>query len=227
LGQLAARSRAADEVLYAPSRNLAEYTFGYREFVADTLWLKLVQHFGHCGSAYLNPNYKKLIKKKESGLNTLDRLFEEEKIISRCHLGWSYQTLDVLTYLAPKFRAAYFHGGMALSVVADDMSGATEKLRKAVIQYPNDWRLLYLTGYHLLVEERKMKEGARYLKKAVEIGAPKFLAAIVARIQTKFGQAVLAKSVLETAIRSTSNPAFKQRLKDRLKEVNKIISNQK
>ena len=60
--------------------------------------------------------------------------------------------LNLIFELDNRFHLAASLGPVTLSVVADDIEGATELFKKVLEQYPSDWVLNYQAGYHFMAE---------------------------------------------------------------------------
>jgi tetratricopeptide (TPR) repeat protein len=200
--------RAQAQPFLAPPKDLARFTFGYQENLADSLWLRLIQDLDHCDTAQLSDG------QTPKKLCDIDR-------------GWVFQMLDGITTIAPKFRAPYAFGATALSVLVNDREGAKVIFDRALVQFPNDWSLEYKAAYHYLYEMKDQKKAADLLIQAGKNGAPGWVYSLAAQLYTAEGQARLAKSVLEGVINEDPDARFAPRLRERLQEIDKVLAGTK
>ncbi len=218
--------------LLFPPKDLKYFSLGYQEIVADVLWLRALQDIDMCGEQsqikksadkdHTSPQKQlelsELVQSKKQDLAQV-QTFDH----ARCEEGWSARMLDSITELAPKFKMPYLVGGTILSVVVHDDLGATNIFKKGVERFPDDWTMAYRAAYHAMESRHDFDSAAKFLIQAGRHGAPAWVFALAARMQTKTGQAALAKPVLEEAIAADPDSMWAQTLKDRLKEVNQII----
>lgn len=174
-------SKNAPRELLAPPLDIQYFTFGHRDLLADTFWLRSIQDFDYCEN-----------KLKE-------------------HLcrgqGWLYQMLDVITNLSPTFRMAYSAGSMALTVIISDIEGASKFFDKAVRQFPDDWILLYKAAYHAIYEEKNPAKAADLVERAAKHGAPEWVYALAGRLYSQSGRAELAEGLARQLEATGGDPA--------------------
>lgn len=207
---------AAERAPIPPPQDLKLMSFGYNETIADSLWLRTVQDFDLCEARDIKDG-KRVPHAKPGEVR--------ERII--CKRGWVYQMIDTITELAPRFKAAHVYGATMLSVVVDDIEGANLIFEKAIKRFPTDWTIPYAAAYHAIYETKDEKKAADYLRLAGEEGAPAWVYALAAKIYTKEGQAVLAKSILEDALAKSPDPESAERIEQRLKEVEQSLQEAK
>lgn len=174
--------------LLAPPLATVNFTFGYREPMADILWIRAIQDFDYCEK----PQRKDLCEGN----------------------GWLSQTLDLVTELSPSFRMAYSAGGMALTILISDYSGASKLFDKAVQRFPTDWVILYKAAYHVLYEEKDKAKAAYLMERAARNGAPDWVFSLANRLYTESGQ----KEVAIRLIQSLEEDGYDERLINRMKE---------
>lgn len=108
--------------------------------------------------------------------------------------NWMFLRFDTITNLEPKFLQAYQFGGLYLSVVKDDVKGASTIYDKGLKKYPNDHFLNSYAGIHYYIEENNAKKAAELLDKVkYHPKSPKYLPSLVARLKIE------SNSSLETA----------------------------
>ena len=190
-----------------PTRSIKHVTFGYNDLIADSLWIRLVQDYGVCEQGLAPSNNDRL---------DVNRTYD-------CKKGWVYQMLDVITHLAPKFRMPYATGATVLSVVVDDIEGATLIYNKGIRQFPRDWSILYRAAYHYLFELENRQKAAELLVRAANNGGPFWLQSLAAKLYTQTGRALLAKTVLEQYLRVHGGKFGEERIRKRLDLVNKAL----
>jgi hypothetical protein len=119
-----------------------------------------------------------------------------------CRLNWGYYVVNSITDLAPRFLMAYSSGALSLSVLADDIEGASRIYIKGLLNIRHDWDLWYRAGAHFLNETNEDKFAAYALNQAVTLGAPHWIAALSAKIYSESGRAVLGCRNLISFIRA-------------------------
>ena len=190
--------------LVAP-KNLRFLTLGYNQVIGDLLWLRTIQDFDFCET-------------KPPGVSD-PREF-------KCKKGWVFQMIDGVTEVDPRFRAPHLSGALMLSVVVNDIEGASRIFDKATVRFPNDWQILMNGAYHSMQEEHDLVKASRRLHEAALNGAPKWTYSLVARLQQRTGQLEFAKATLEAASASTDDQRHRELFERRLKEVVAEIAKQ-
>lgn len=191
-----------------PSTEIKRFTFGFDEVMGDSHWVRVLQDSDVC----VHPKAP-----KDAPRTGVDR-------IPHCELDWVYHMINVITELAPKFRFAYFFGGTILSVVVDDVKGATLIYEKAVARFPHDWQLSYHAATHIMVEVGDMYRAAYLYQKAVQNGGPKWVAALSAKLYDQAGRTELAVFNLKRLIKLYPYDKFVDQAKKRLAVLEKSLS---
>jgi len=192
-----------------PPPNIERFTFGYSETLADVLWLRVVQDIGVCENS----------KNGEAhGPNT------PKVNAPQCKMGWVYQMIEAITKLSPNWRLPYASGAVLLSVVVDDIEGATKIFDRALAKFTNDYNLSYRAAYHYIWEVQNPERAANLLIVAAKNGGPTWFYALAGKLYSKAGQAELAKGVLERVLEETSETdPYRVRIQNRLDEANEIL----
>jgi len=184
----------------APPKEMQYMAFGYNDSFADSMWLRWLQEPEACGKdRILRTTFEKNyagFKKEGSMQHDLD-LGYDRNVKHVCDKGWSFLILDSISNLAPQWREPYFRGALLLSVIVDDHEGAKILFEKGTKHFPNDWKLLYMAGYHYLFELDDLPKAAEYLVRAGDHGAPYWVQSLAAKLYTKAGQLLLGISTLE------------------------------
>lgn len=186
-------------VKVAPPQELKYFHFGYRLSAADSIWLRLLQDFDYC-------------EKKTS----------VQVGLVACERSWVFQNLLLIIELDPIFKMPYILGGVVLSVLVNDKSGASEIFRRGLKQYPDDWALAYRAGYHFMVEEQDSITAAKYFALAAENGGPSWLPSLVARLYEKGGEKEVAASILNDLLKQaeeSGNEAIADSFRKRLSAI--------
>jgi tetratricopeptide (TPR) repeat protein len=193
--------RKADFVF--PSTDIQHFTFGFNEVIADLYWLRAIQDFDVCV-------YPKAPKNApRTGLNRTHH----------CEMDWGYRMLEVITTLAPRNYVTYNSGGVMLSVVLDDIKGATEIYNKGLQMFPNDWQLNFQGATHYLTEVGDLQKAAYHYNRAVQNGAPVWAAALSARLFDEIGRTELAIANLKAQLKRNSDDKFIDAVRRKLYEL--------
>lgn len=124
--------------------------------------------------------------------------------------SWMFLRFDTIAMLEPKFLTNYTFGGPYLSIVKDDLEGASILYKKGIEQYPNNVSLLKNAAFHFFYEARDFKEAKSVylrIRKIPNIN-PAFLNAL-ARIESNQGnldQAFLIIKDVYDNFKSKKNP---------------------
>ncbi len=190
-----------------PPKHMKYFTLGYAENVADGMWIRVIQDLDVC----------------ELTKNRRDEYTPGPIVNAQCRLGWVYSMLDAITELSPKFYPPYLNGALMLTVIVNDDEGSGRIFEKGIARYPNDWRLNYYAAYLYISSLNNLDRAAELLVQAGKNGAPQWVHSLAARIYTESGQALLAKSVLESVLASEVDERYGQRIRDRLEVVNQVL----
>lgn len=220
----------------APPELIHHFSLGYHESMADSLWVRWAQDVDLCvkqkkSRENFNTENKiddTLIKSKNKAINTelesINISLSQMPKKDVCDEGWSYLILDAITNLAPKFKSPYKLGAPTLSVILEDHMGAKKIFDKGIIQYPDDWSLLYRAAYHYLFELRDLERAAVLLKSAADKGAPDWVNSLAARIYSATGQLELGISTLENYLKMIKNEGRRKDIELRIANLKKLLA---
>ncbi len=186
------KSPSSETYFINPTANLEYFTFGYRELVADILWLRAIQDLDQC-ERKLGP--------------------DEE-----CTRSWVYRMTDKVTDLSPKFRIIYATVPLLLAIGIKDTVGAIELLDKGLKYYPNDWPILYRGGYLYLFEKGDRIKAAEYFIRAQKNGAPPWLASFATRLYTEAGRWAMAEQLIKEYESTGLSEALLNRMRNQLEK---------
>jgi hypothetical protein len=197
--------------LAPPPEHMELMHFGFRESLADSLWLRWIQDNDTCQTyaSAMNPNP---IQPSVGEFANPRHKF--------CDNSWSFKMLDAVTKLAPRFKMPYLAGAVTLSVLVEDYEGAKVIFDRGLEQYPTDWILLYRASYHYLFDRQDLRVAADLMDRAAKAGAPSWLTLTAARLYSKTGQMQMGIVTLENFRKSLTKP-------EQLKEVDRRIAEMK
>ncbi len=201
-----------------PPEGLKHFLFGYNDAAASLLWLRVVQNLDYC-EAGLHQDSDYVPAVPTSGQTMLNAVITRKMKPSKCHKGWVYSMLDVISQIEPKFKLVYDHGANFLSILVDDREGARLIFEKGLQLYPDDWRLNYHAAYLYLWELQDAPRAVELMRHAAQHGAPLIIARIAATIYDQSGQSDLAEIVLREALSSHPPEEYKKILEAKLKEL--------
>lgn len=223
-------SEARRRPLFAPPETIKHFTFGYGETMADSLWIRVIQDLDYCERAPdLNESRKaeelewgRLSPEEQHRRNlppALSGASIDKSKPSMCDRGWVYNYINAITELAPRFRMPYSAGATVMSILVDDREGARLIYEKGLQQFPDDWTMAYRAAYHYLYEVDDPRRAAELLVAAGKKGAPPWVNLLASRLYTVSGRAHLAKSVLEETLANTPPGPARERILQRLKDI--------
>ena len=160
-------------IAVAPPKISLHFNFGFKNIMADSLWVRWLQNFEQCiqvGGAHVG------------AFADIKKTVDLNKNIGKCESGWGYQMLDRITDLNPDFIMAYRVGILSLSVFAKDRQGGSLLIEKAVKRYPRNWTMAYHGAYHYMFEDINPTRAAELLVVAAKNGAPLWVASLAAKI---------------------------------------------
>jgi hypothetical protein len=79
--------------------------------------------------------------------------------------NWMYLRFNQISDLDPHFYENYLYGSLYLSVIKDDPFAAEKIYDKALIYYPNDYKLLFNAGFNSYFEKGDFAKGYGFLEK--------------------------------------------------------------
>jgi hypothetical protein len=196
----------SDKAFLAPPPEHIEYlSFGFKESMADSLWLRWIQDADTCYT-YWAPSGD---IPAGSGAANHDRLTSNPRH-KICDDSWAFKMLDAITRLDPRFKMPYTLGASALSVLVEDYKGASVLFDRGTRVYPNDWLISYRAAYHFLFDQKDLEKSAKLLVSAADKGGPFWLRSLAARLYTRTGQLELGIVALENYRKSfTKNEQLK------------------
>lgn len=90
---------------------------------------------------------------------------DTEKYLNNDYSNWMYLRFNSIAVLDPWFYENYLYGGIYLSVIKDDLQGAAKIFDLGLLKYPEDYKLLYYSGFNYFYEIGDYKRGYEILQK--------------------------------------------------------------
>lgn len=124
--------------------------------------------------------------------------------------SWMFLRFETITFLEPKFLETYTFGGPYLSIIKDDIPGASLIYQKGLEHYPSNYQLLKNAAFHFHFEAEDYVTAARVLKllKAQPNVNPLLLTSL-ARIESSQGNldnAFIVLSEIYNQLKVKNNP---------------------
>jgi hypothetical protein len=128
--------------------------------------------------------------------------------------SWMYLRFLNISILDPLFYENYMYGGLYLSIVMDDVLGASEIFEKGLKYYPEDYKLNYYAGFNYYFEQGNFEKGAIYLERIKNHpSAPSFMKLIVEKLKFETTQnSEVALIFLKNEYSQTNDPTLKVKI---------------
>lgn len=214
-------AKGASLYLNPPPERIELFSFGFKESLADSLWLRWIQDGDAC-QTYASGNLATDKTDAGDGKSTDEEFHNPRHRV--CDNSWSFKMLDGVTKLAPRFRMPYFAGTMTLAVLVEDYAGATTIFDRAIEQFPDDWEILYRAGYHYLFDLKNMAKAGSLMKRAADHGGPYWIRFLAARLYSRAGQATLGIQTLETYLNTLDDPKQREPVIQRISDLKKDLA---
>jgi len=134
--------------------------------------------------------------------------------------SWMFIRHNTIAEIDPLFYENYLYGGIYLSIVKDDVSGAAIIYEKGLVEYPNDYNLLLNTAFNYYFEMNELEKGYekfRILKDHPDtLEKHPFLISLIARIGSKLGKLEDSYQMLLFLDKSTHGQILKDQYKKSL-----------
>ena len=142
-----------------------------------------------------------------------------------------YRAARTIVTLDPDHYYAYYIAGMYLSVVKDDIKGATALLRDGaqyiqkniskigenLSQQTSAWKVMFMLGYNLIFEEFEVEEGSYWITEAAKIPkAPLYVTSLAGRVSTEAGRFEVGEKVLADFHSKVTNDEDRKRIEQKM-----------
>jgi tetratricopeptide (TPR) repeat protein len=128
--------------------------------------------------------------------------------------SWMYHRFRTISELDPLFYHNYLWGGMYLSIIKDDLEGASDIYERGLLYYPHDYDLNYNIGFNYYFEMGNLEKGLEHLQKVEDSPRlPKPLKFVIHKLKfAKSGDFNAALAMLEHNLKKTEEPIIKKKL---------------
>lgn len=82
--------------------------------------------------------------------------------------NWMFHRLNLITTLDPYFYISYLYGAVYLSIIKDDLQGASTIYEKGLSIFPNDFDLNYNAAFHYYFEVNDHSKAIEKLEKIID-----------------------------------------------------------
>lgn len=164
-----------DDDLSLEGRRLKGFVFGAEGLMADVYWMQSLQYLGD-----------KFVNAPEDQVISLDDLRPLNPRLL-------YPYLDNATELDPSFIAAYSYGATVLPAI--DPAMAIKLTEKGIANNPTNFRLYQYLGYIYWKLHRYDEAASAYERGAAQPGAPSFMLAMAAFMESKGGSRETARAM--------------------------------
>ncbi len=206
-----------------PPPDIKNFTFGYNDLLSASLWIRALQNIDTCElGRYEGADYVEPTRDKDNKV-TIKGVVERKIKQSKCHLGWVYQMMNLISDIYPRFKLVYDVGALQLSITVDDREGARRIFEKGIAIYPNDWRLNFAAGYHYLWEMQNVPRATELFQGAYTAGGPPSISTLLAGLYTEMGQNKIAEAVLLDQLEKDPPDTIKSRIIEKLKALGTTI----
>lgn len=141
---------------------------------------------------------------------------------------WSYQVMDVVTSLDPRYLTAYLFSGMGLVHGPKDVDLARPILERGMTFFPENWELPFWIGYHYYIYLENYEKAGEYFWKASQCpDAPDTFLSLMFSSLKKGGNYERAILVLNSLIKTTKNEKIIQVYRKRIARLENMLMLQK
>ncbi|MEW6058074.1 MAG: hypothetical protein AB1540_15815 [Bdellovibrionota bacterium] len=138
-----------------------------------------------------------------------------------------YRAFKTITQLDPDNLFAYYIAGLYLSVIKDDVKGASAILRDGVMRLESGpyawyeaWKIPFILGFNLLYEEHEIEEGSKWIQYAAKMpNAPEYVRSLSTKVSTERGQLEVGSRVLLDFYRRIKDEDQKKQIEKKLVEL--------
>ncbi len=131
-----------------------------------------------------------------------------------------YHLLERVVTLDPRFESAYQYGNLLLSIRSGRPDLGDRLLHLAERSFPDKWEYPFYLGFNRFYYDSDFLTAADHFERAGRLpGAPPYLAALAVRFRDQRHNVEMAQALLRRLIRVSDDPVIKQRLTERLAEL--------
>lgn len=189
-----------EEKLYLTGATAKRLSLGFNGLAADWYWMRTLQYVGR----------KVLAHEGDFQLDDLGKL----------DLKLLYPLLDTTTTLDPHFMAAYEYGAVILPAVNEE--DAIKLIKKGMQDNPQAWRLHHHLGYIYWKRGDYKLAGETYEAGAKIPGAPPWMKAMVARMESEGGSRATAREIYARILEQADDESIKEMAARRLLQLDSL-----
>lgn len=141
---------------------------------------------------------------------------DNERYEKKDYNNWMYHRFRTISELDPLFYENYIWGGMYLSIIKNDLEGASDIYERGLAHYPDDYKLNYNAGFNYYFEMGKFPEGLKLLEKIENHpDSPKPLKFIINKLRFETqGNYDVALQFLIHSINANKDPVLDKKLRN-------------
>jgi hypothetical protein len=157
----------------------------------------------------------------------IDALFKSDSTHESEAFTAFYRAFRNIAILDPDNLYAYYVAGLYLSVIKDDIKGASAILRDGAryldshpYTWNEAWRIPYVLAYNLMFEEQELEEGSHWIEKAAAMpNAPLYVRKLAERVSTDAGRLEVASTILTDLYRRVTRPDERAKVEKKLLDI--------
>jgi len=189
-----------DENLYLSGTAIRRMSMAFNGLAADWYWMRSLQYVG-----------RKILQRPENvELDDLQAL----------NLKALAPLLDTATTLDPQFMEPYEYAAVVLPAV--DVQEAIRITRKGIEANPNAWRLYQHLGYIYWQQHDYQAAGETYGRGASLPGAPVWMQAMKAKMETEGGSRSTARAIYKQMFEESADTEVKEMARRRLMQLDSL-----
>ncbi|HEY3042004.1 MAG TPA: hypothetical protein VGJ66_24965 [Pyrinomonadaceae bacterium] len=193
-------SKIEEEQLYLNGTTAKRISLGFNGLAADWYWMRSLQYVG-----------RKIIGVPENV--QIDNL-------GQLNLKLLAPLIDTATTLDPQFMEPYQYAAVVLPDI--DVQQAIRITRKGIVANPSKWRLYQHLGYIYWQQKDFHAAGEAYDQGSQLPGAPPWMEAMKAKMETEGGSRELAREIYARMYEQTLDLNIKEMARRRLLELDSL-----
>ncbi|HNU70323.1 MAG TPA: hypothetical protein PLG17_03335 [Thermodesulfobacteriota bacterium] len=131
-----------------------------------------------------------------------------------------YRYIDLVTTLDPKFKWAYYFGGIILSIEAKQHNESNTILIKAMREYPDCWQFPFYLGFNYWYFHNDSLRAASYLEQAAKLpNAPAYLQTFPATLYSEADDIEAALKFLQEIKQSLPDSVVEAGIEKRIQAI--------
>ncbi len=139
--------------------------------------------------------------------------------VTRAGYPDAFRLANLVTDIDPQFASAYVIMNSVLAVLRQRPDESLALLDKGVRENPDHWRLRFLRGFTLFFDLDDHARAADDMRAAFELGGPKYLQLLAARLYAQGGAPETALAFVEARLAEEGEPKARARLLARRRDL--------